>query len=226
MTFTCTVCGKTKTEPVSSHIKVHFETNGGSAIADLSVPGGTKAEAPADPTKEGYTFSGWYEDAGFTKPFDFNTPILSDVTLYAKWFTYSIKGFGELTWAVGSTDGLEVTVKRSEANETGFSHFTGILLDGAALAPEDYTVTEGETVFTVKAEKLQTLEVGEHTITVNFDDGKAEAVLKIEEAAVVQPANTGRIILLSVIVVALAGAIAGLVLVILKKRKAEKPKES
>ena len=148
------------------------------------------------------------------------------MTLYAKWFTYSIKGFGELTWAVGSTDGLEVTVKRSEANETGFSHFTGILLDGAALAPEDYTVTEGETVFTVKAEKLQTLEVGEHTITVNFDDGKAEAVLKIEEAAVVQPANTGRIILLSVIVVALAGAIAGLVLVILKKRKAEKPKES
>ena len=226
MTFTCTVCGKTKTEPVSSHIKVHFETNGGSAIADLSVPGGTKAEAPADPTKEGYTFSGWYEDAGFTKPFDFNTPILSDVTLYAKWFTYSIKGFGELTWAVGSTDGLEVTVKRSEANETGFSHFTGILLDGAALAPEDYTVTEGETVFTVKAEKLQTLEVGEHTITVNFDDGKAEAVLKIEEAEVVQPANTGRIILLSAIGVALAGAIAGLVLVILKKRKAEKPKES
>ncbi|WP_207653247.1 cell wall-binding repeat-containing protein, partial [Peptostreptococcus faecalis] len=37
------------------------------------------------PTKLNYKFDGWYTDKEFTKPFDFNTPINSAITLYAKW---------------------------------------------------------------------------------------------------------------------------------------------
>jgi uncharacterized repeat protein (TIGR02543 family) len=37
------------------------------------------------PTKNGYTFGGWYEDYYFTNPFDFSTIITSDLVLYAKW---------------------------------------------------------------------------------------------------------------------------------------------
>ena len=32
-----------------------------------------------------YIFRGWYEDSTFNKEFDFNTPITSDITLYANW---------------------------------------------------------------------------------------------------------------------------------------------
>ena len=44
-----------------------------------------KIKAPSTPTKDKYIFRGWYEDSTFNKEFDFNTPITSDITLYANW---------------------------------------------------------------------------------------------------------------------------------------------
>lgn len=43
--------------------KVTFETDGGSAVDPQSIVYGFKAVKPADPTKTGYKFSGWYKDA-------------------------------------------------------------------------------------------------------------------------------------------------------------------
>ena len=54
---------------------VSFEENGGSAVADVQVPFNTAATKPADPTKAGYTFKGWFSNAGLTTAFDFATPI-------------------------------------------------------------------------------------------------------------------------------------------------------
>ncbi|KAK3605000.1 hypothetical protein CHS0354_000665 [Potamilus streckersoni] len=41
--------------------------------------------APNPPSRDGYTFAGWYKEAQFTNVFDFNTPITASITLYAKW---------------------------------------------------------------------------------------------------------------------------------------------
>ena len=46
---------------------------------------GSTATQPADPAEAGYTFGGWYLDAGCTQPFDFAAPITGDLTLFAKW---------------------------------------------------------------------------------------------------------------------------------------------
>lgn len=46
---------------------------------------GSKAARPADPTKNGFTFAGWYADLGLTNVFDFNTLITNNTTVYAKW---------------------------------------------------------------------------------------------------------------------------------------------
>ncbi len=46
---------------------------------------GQKVTRPDDPVKEGLIFNGWYEDSEFSKQFDFNTAILDDTVLYAKW---------------------------------------------------------------------------------------------------------------------------------------------
>ncbi len=64
---------------------VTFNSNGGSSVASQTVADGSKATKPADPTKSGYTFGGWYTDSACTTAFDFNTVVTSDITLYAKW---------------------------------------------------------------------------------------------------------------------------------------------
>ena len=65
---------------------VTFESNGGSAVTAKRVSENSHLLMPDKPTKEGYIFAGWYEDAGFTKVFDFDsTAITQSMTLYAKW---------------------------------------------------------------------------------------------------------------------------------------------
>ncbi|ETT64501.1 tail fiber protein [Paenibacillus sp. FSL H8-0457] len=64
---------------------VTFDSNGGSPVADEVVPYHTTATKPVDPVKPGYAFGGWYMDRIFQLPFDFKTPILANLTLYAKW---------------------------------------------------------------------------------------------------------------------------------------------
>ena len=46
---------------------------------------GFKATKPANPTKSGNVFTGWYADSALKTPFDFSTPITKDTTIYAKW---------------------------------------------------------------------------------------------------------------------------------------------
>ncbi len=71
-------------EPPTVHT-LTLDTKGGSVIEPLSVEDGKTAEKPADPTKEGYTFGGWYADEACTTEWSFDTPITADTTIYAKW---------------------------------------------------------------------------------------------------------------------------------------------
>ncbi|MCE5235799.1 MAG: InlB B-repeat-containing protein, partial [Eubacteriales bacterium] len=64
---------------------VTFNSNGGSAVANQTIQSGSKATKPANPTKAGYTFGGWYSDDALKNAWDFNTAITKDTTLYAKW---------------------------------------------------------------------------------------------------------------------------------------------
>ena len=57
---------------------VTFDTNGGSEIAPITQDYGTAITAPADPTREGYTFIGWDKEIPTTMPAE-------NITLKAKW---------------------------------------------------------------------------------------------------------------------------------------------
>ena len=64
---------------------IRFVTNGGSAVATVKVDKDATLAEPAAPTKEGYTFEGWYTDEAFETAYDFATPVTKGFTLYAKW---------------------------------------------------------------------------------------------------------------------------------------------
>ena len=56
----------------------------GGAVSAVSVVGGSKASAP-ESVRDGYHLAGWYTDADFTQMYSFETPVNSDITLYACW---------------------------------------------------------------------------------------------------------------------------------------------
>ena len=57
---------------------ITFDTNGGSEIAPITQDYGTQIAAPADPTREGYTFTGWDIEIPETMPAE-------NITITAQW---------------------------------------------------------------------------------------------------------------------------------------------
>ena len=65
---------------------VKFETNCKTKIQDQKVKKGGFVERPAEPTRNGRVFGGWYYDAEYTERWDFeNDKVEDNMTLYAKW---------------------------------------------------------------------------------------------------------------------------------------------
>ena len=73
---------------VEKAVTVNFDSKQGSAVDSQLVVVGGKVTKPADPTKEGYTFTGWFTDEDCTKPYDFDAAVddtVPEFTLYAGW---------------------------------------------------------------------------------------------------------------------------------------------
>ena len=61
---------------------VSFNGNGGTDTASVQVKHGQTVSAPADPTRSGYRFNGWYSGAA---AYDFSQPVTEDLELTAQW---------------------------------------------------------------------------------------------------------------------------------------------
>lgn len=64
-----------------------------------------------------------------------------------------------------------------------FSKFVGVKVDGNLVDAKNYTVKEGSTIVTLKAEYLNTLSVGSHTIEIVWTDGTASTTFTIKAAS-------------------------------------------
>ena len=94
-----------------------------------------------------------------------------------------IAGSGEKVWTKGSSEDVVITVKDVEGEDDSFEHFVGVVLDGVTLTRDvDYTVRKGSTIVTFSAEIMQKLSVGEHNVTVKFDNGEVSTALTVIEA--------------------------------------------
>ena len=70
--------------------RVKFDAQGGSSVNGQTPASGSTVAKPADPTREGYTFAGWYTDEACTKAYDFSVAVTADMTLYAKWIKNAV----------------------------------------------------------------------------------------------------------------------------------------
>lgn len=69
---------------LASYKKVTLQYGDGRTVV-YSVREDGKFGLPADNTREGYAFEDWYVDQGCTVPYDFDSAVSDDITIYAKW---------------------------------------------------------------------------------------------------------------------------------------------
>lgn len=73
--------------PPTGNVTVRFDYNfeGAPTGQSVLVPVGNKVESVAPPTREGYTFTGWYTQPSGGSLYSFDTAVTVDLTLYAHW---------------------------------------------------------------------------------------------------------------------------------------------
>jgi uncharacterized repeat protein (TIGR02543 family) len=64
---------------------VTFDSRGGTDVAAQELRYGDVIQEPEAPTREGYTFDGWYADESLGSLWDFDTAVDGSMTLYAGW---------------------------------------------------------------------------------------------------------------------------------------------
>ena len=144
---------------------VSFSVDGGSTVPAQTIAHGEKATEPPPPTKAGYTFVGWYTSSSGNTPFNFDTTITGDITIYAKWspvthtVSFDVDG--------GSTISAQTIAHGEKATEppspTKVGHtFVGWYTSSTGNTPFNFdTAITGATIVYAKWNPL--------TYTVSFD---------------------------------------------------------
>ena len=171
------ISGGTFNGKVIGAYTVTFQSEGGSEVAS-QIRANTPADQPADPTKEGYTFIGWYNGES---EWNFETPVTADLTLTAKWqvnqYTITFKPEnGGQDIVIKQDYGTAITAP-ANPTKTGYT-FAGWDREIPTTVPaEDMTLTA----------KWQ---VNQYTITFKPENGGQDIVIKQDYGtAITAPAN-------------------------------------
>ena len=79
---------------LNAGVKVSFSAGEGSKVDFQTTVANGSVAKPADPTRKGYTFAGWYTDEACTEAYDFSAAVTADMTLYAKWVKNAVNPGG------------------------------------------------------------------------------------------------------------------------------------
>lgn len=168
---------------------LHFETGDGSAIESVQYAPNAYLAVPEEPTRENYSFGGWYKDPAFTREFTFNGGAAqmpkNDLTVYAKWNTlhgiiFDTKGGSKVASIFGATG--EVIVIPEEPTKDGFIFDGWYADDNYSEAYELTTIPNSViTVYAKWREQITDIQVTLHlnhyaveetTVTVTGDEGE------------------------------------------------------
>ena len=171
-------------------LTVNFDTQGGTAVNSQTLDSGTKLTRPADPTKDGHIFGGWYPDNTYTTEFNFDDPVTSIITLYAKFVPE-----GSYTVAFDTQGGSKIeaqfvksgkkAVKPDNPTKKGYS-FAGWYKNSACTEGSEYDFTTSVT----EDIKLYAKWKKQYVVTFNSDGGSVvDSQTVIEGQTCSKPAN-------------------------------------
>lgn len=156
--------------------------------------------------EEGKYFIGYAttEDAEEPDIIDGETKLLDLSVIYAVWgdeYPAYLDDDSEITYEKDSEEGLHIIVHRADDDAKTFSSFSGLTMDNAydydedcvINLPEDvYDAREGSLILDLHANYLDTLDAGEHTLAVHFNDiDDLNIALTITEPEAPATPNTG-----------------------------------
>lgn len=105
---------------------------------------GNTVGVPAEPTNDGYSFAGWYTDVKCTTAYDFNLPVNTDITLYAKWLAKYTVSFdtdgGSTVESQTVVTGNKATKPTSTPTKKGYN-FVGWYTDNTYTTEFDFENT-------------------------------------------------------------------------------------
>ena len=133
----------------STRYTLHYESNGGTAYKDERCSSGTKVTLDKTPTRESYTFTGWYADKALTQKI---TTVNSDKTVYAGWEATGVpdklNGDDHFAYVIGYPDGKvhpEGNISRAEVATIFFRLLKSDIRDGNLTADNGFSdVSDGQ----------------------------------------------------------------------------------
>lgn len=135
----------------STRYTLHYESNGGTAYKDERCSSGTKVTLDKTPTRESYTFTGWYADKALTQKITTVT-MNSDKTVYAGWEATGVpdklNGDDHFAYVIGYPDGKvhpEGNISRAETATIFFRLLKADIRDGNLTADNEFSdVSDGQ----------------------------------------------------------------------------------
>lgn len=131
---------------LNAGVKVSFSAGEGSKVDFQTTAANGSVAKPADPTREGYTFAGWYTDEACTEAYDFSVAVTADMTLYAKWVKNAVNPGGD--GGSGSNGG-----SGNAGTGSGSGNGTNGQQTGGAVAPGQKPVSSTTTTTETKNDK-------------------------------------------------------------------------
>ena len=135
----------------STRYTLHYESNGGTAYKDERCSSGTKVTLDKTPTRESYTFTGWYADKALTQKIT-SVTMNSDKTVYAGWEATGVpdklNGDDHFAYVVGYSDGTvrpNANISRAEVATIFFRLLKSDIRDGNLTADNGFSdVSNGQ----------------------------------------------------------------------------------
>lgn len=126
---------------LNAGVKVSFSAGEGSKVDFQTTAANGSITKPADPTREGYTFAGWYTDEACTEAYDFSVAVTADMTLYAKWIKNEASSSGSSSGADNAggkkDDGKKDNAGTQSASQGGYVSPSSLPLSQSALSKND-----------------------------------------------------------------------------------------
>ena len=197
--------------------RVKFDSQGGSSVDSQTPASGSTVTKPADPTREGYAFGGWYTDAACTKAYDFATAVTSDMTLYAKWTKNETSSSGSDNAGGKKDDGEKDNAGTQAASQGGSVAPSSLPLSQSALSKnDDEKANDGKKADDQKSAKASDAKSSSRS----ENDGTTESAAAADDGA--SSTENAPIWPYIVLAVGVAGLAAAIVWFVVARRKRDR----